>query len=351
MNRITLAANNNFELQTILIAEIETYETLQGTASAAGTSVAGAGAAARTAKKDNVVRVFWDVVVGHIERFQWSYKRWGARLLHASRHVQGTSVAKILLQQSFQKQEEAEQLLEYGWDLNLSSNDPDFVATLDKQVLINRLRQSYHRKGCRFMHLFASFEVDNIDWTGFVVYEVAITTDISEATVVTLRNKLSSDLTNSDDGFATGKFTLHLNWNPRSAFIIIKTVTDTCNCVHFFPMLSRTLKRQASKEDETVAVHRPKYLRGLSPHTGKAATPSRMTQKAEKEDASATPAANSVETTGGGLPVAAQTVLPLPILTDVPPPEVVGVTQTEARHKEVENVGAMDYEKDAVEDE
>ena len=93
-------------------------------------------------------------------------------------------------------------------------------------------------------------------------------------------------------------------------------------------MLSRTLKRQASKEEETVAVHRPKYLRGLSPHTGKAATPSRMTQKADLEDASATPVANSVETPGGGLPVAAQTVLPLPILIDVPPPEVVGVTQS-----------------------
>ena len=78
-----------------------------------------------------------------------------------------------------------------------------------------------------------------------------------------------------------------------------------------------------------------------------------MTQKAEKEDASATPAANSVETPCGGFPVAAQTVLPLPILTDVPPPEVVGVTQTEARHRELdeaENVGASDFEKDAVED-
>ena len=53
MNRITLAANNNFELQTILIAEMKTYETLQGTASVAGTSVAGAVVAAR-AKKDNV---------------------------------------------------------------------------------------------------------------------------------------------------------------------------------------------------------------------------------------------------------------------------------------------------------
>ena len=53
------------------------------------------------------------------------------------------------------------------------------------------------------MHLFASFEVDNIDWTGCGAYEVAITTDMSEATVVTLRNKLSgasADLTNSDDG-------------------------------------------------------------------------------------------------------------------------------------------------------
>ena len=53
-----------------------------------------------------------------------------------------------------------------------------------------------------------------------------------------------------------------------------------------------------------------------------------MTQKADLEDASATPVANSVETPGGGLPVAAQTVLPLPILIDVPPPEVVGVTQS-----------------------
>ena len=265
---------------------------------------------------------------------------------------------KFCYNQVFKKEEEAQQLLENGWDLNLSSNDPDLVATPDKQVFFNRFRQSYHRKGCRFMHLFASFEVDNINWTGFGVCEVSITTDISEATVVTLRNKLSgasavlpSDLTNSDDGFATGKFTLHKNWSQRSAFI--KTVTNTYNCVHFFPMLSRTLKRQASKEDETVAVDRPKDLRGLSPDTGKAATQSRMTQKAEKEDASATPAANSVETTARGLPVAAPTVLPFTILTDVPAPEVVGVTQTEARYRELdeaENVGAPDYEKDAAED-
>ena len=33
------------------------------------------------------------------------------------------------------------------------------------------------------MHLFASFEVDHIDGTRFGFYEVAITTDISEATV------------------------------------------------------------------------------------------------------------------------------------------------------------------------
>ena len=78
-----------------------------------------------------------------------------------------------------------------------------------------------------------------------------------------------------------------------------------------------------------------------------------MTQKAEKEDASATPAANFVEATAGRLPVAAETILPLPILTDVPPSEVVGVTQTQAKHRELdeaENVGASDYEKDAADE-
>ena len=118
-------------------------------------------------------------------------------------------------------------------------------------------------------------------------------------------------------------------------------------------MLSRTLERQASKEGETVAVHRPKCRRGLSPDTGKAATPSTKTQKVEKEDAFATPAANFVDTTAGGLSFAAQTALPLPILTDVPPLEVVGVTQTEANYMEpdeAENVGASDYEKDAADE-
>ena len=82
------------------------------------------------------------------------------------------------------------------------------------------------------MYLFGCFEIYNIDWTRFGVYEVAITADMSEATVVSLRNSFSgasvvlpSDLTNSDDGFASGKFTLHHNWSQRSAFI--KTVTDT----------------------------------------------------------------------------------------------------------------------------
>ena len=118
-------------------------------------------------------------------------------------------------------------------------------------------------------------------------------------------------------------------------------------------MLSRNLKRQASKEDETVAVYRPKYPRGLPLDIGKAVTQSRMMQKAEKEDASATPAANIAETTAGGLPVAAQPVLPLPILTDVPPTDLVGVSQSEARHSELleaENVGTSDYEKDAADE-
>ena len=113
MNRITLAANNNFELQTILIAEIETYETLQGTASAAGTSVAGAGAAARTAEKDNVVRFFWDVVVGHVERYQWSYKRWGPDFSTHPVMYREPRLRKFCYNRVFEK-EEAEQLLEYG---------------------------------------------------------------------------------------------------------------------------------------------------------------------------------------------------------------------------------------------
>ena len=111
-------------------------------------------------------------------------------------------------------------------------------------------------------------------------------------------------------------------------------------------MLSRILERQAGKEDETVR-------RGMSPDTGKAATPSRMTQKAGKEDVSATLAATTVETTVGRLPIAAQTVLPLPIFTDGPTPEVVGVTQTEANYRELdeaENVGEKDAADETQED-
>ena len=233
MNRIALAANNNFELQTILIAEIETYETLQGTASAAGTSVAGAVAAARTAKKCNVVWVFWDVVVGHIERFQWSYKRWEPDFSTHLVMYWEPRLRKFCYNRVFKKKEEVEQLLENGWDLNLSSNDPDFVATPDKQVFFNRFRQSYHRKGCRFMHLFASFEVDNIDGTGCGAYEVPITTDMSEATVVTLRNKFLEPVPTSRTATmrspqAVLRFSRQTH---RSGFI--KTVTDTYNCVHF----------------------------------------------------------------------------------------------------------------------
>ena len=116
MNRITLAATDNFELQTTLIAEIETYETLQGTASAAGTSVAGAVAAARTAKKENVVRVFWVTVVGNIERYQWNSKRWGPE---PSTHLVMYSeprLRKFYYERIFKK-EETGQLLEYCWDV------------------------------------------------------------------------------------------------------------------------------------------------------------------------------------------------------------------------------------------
>ena len=180
MNRITLAATNNFELQTILIAEIELYETLQATASATGTSVAGAVAADHTATREHVVRVFWDTVVGHIERYRGNYKRWGPEL---STHLVMYSEPRLrqFCYDRICKKEETGQLLKYGWDLNLSSKDPDFVATPDKQVLFNRLRQSYHKKECDLCICSAA-----IDSTRFGVYEVAITTDMSDATVVSL---------------------------------------------------------------------------------------------------------------------------------------------------------------------
>ena len=114
------------------------------------------------------------------------------------------------------KKEEAEQLLEYSWDLE----SVDFVATPDK--------------GCRFMHLFASFEIDNVDWTRCCVYEIAVTTDKSEATVVTFRNKLfgasavlppASRTATMGSPQASSRFT-------RTRSVFIKTVTDI-NCVHF----------------------------------------------------------------------------------------------------------------------
>ena len=153
MSRITLAANNNFELQTILIGEIEPYEMLQSTALATGTPVAGAVAAARAAKKDNAVKVFWDPVVGQIERYQWNFKRWGPEPCTHLVMYSEPRLRKFSHNRVFKKEEEAGQLLEYGWDLNLSGYDPDVVATPDKQVLFNRLRQSYQKKGYRFMPL------------------------------------------------------------------------------------------------------------------------------------------------------------------------------------------------------
>ena len=76
---------------------------------------------------------------------------------------------KLCCNRVFKKKEDAGQLLECGWDLNLPSNDPDFVASHDRQVNFKRLRQSYHRKGCLFMYRFEAIEVDSIDWTRFGV--------------------------------------------------------------------------------------------------------------------------------------------------------------------------------------
>ena len=253
MNRITLAANNNFQLQTILITGIETCETLQATARQV-----------QWRSLEQRRKRMWSGSFGT----QWSavlndtngVTSVGTRALHASRHEQRTSVAKILLQPSFQKRRRRlEQLLEYGWGLNLSSNDPDFVATPDKQVFFNCLRQKLPQER---VPIHASFRLASRSTTLIGSDSVSLKSpspktclkrlwSLSETRLSGASTVLPSDLTNSDDGFATGKFTLHQNWSQRSAFI--KTVTDTYNCVYFFPMLSRTLKRQASNEDETVA--------------------------------------------------------------------------------------------------
>ena len=76
-----------------------------------------------------MVRVFWDVVVGHIERYQWSYKRWEPDFSTHLVMYREPQLRKFFYNRVFKNREEAEQLLEYGWGLHLSSHDPDLVAT------------------------------------------------------------------------------------------------------------------------------------------------------------------------------------------------------------------------------
>ena len=147
MNRITLAATDNFELQTTLIAEIETYETLQGTASAAGTSSGRcSGGRSHSEERECGQGLLGNSGRQYFERYQWNSKRWKPE---PSTHLVMYSeprLRKFYYERIFKK-EETGQLLEYGWDVSLSSNDQDFVATPDKHVLFNRLRQSYHKRG------------------------------------------------------------------------------------------------------------------------------------------------------------------------------------------------------------
>lgn len=77
---ITEAAANNFELQLLLIGEINNYKDLQQQASTEGKTVAEAVAATKAAPKENVAD--WNLpVTGTLDRHLWNYKRWGPQLI------------------------------------------------------------------------------------------------------------------------------------------------------------------------------------------------------------------------------------------------------------------------------
>eukprot|EP00972_Heterocapsa_arctica_P029971 4416975-Heterocapsa_arctica.AAC.1 len=118
-------------------------------------------------KKKVKQEIDWDILKQEIlDRSQWSYKKWGPAIIkrlamYCDTQLRFTADARV-----WASKDEASHMLEFGWDLQVTSLEPDYVAQTEVQLLFNKLVVAYDEKNQRLRRLIHNITSGSstIDW-------------------------------------------------------------------------------------------------------------------------------------------------------------------------------------------
>lgn len=241
IKKIADACKDNLELQMILLSDVDKYNKVRETTATGTISQAMQNSGKKKARQD-----FHEVEDAALERWLWSFKKWGPSLIqhlamYCDHSVRSLSTCKIWNQKDI-----CQQLLEYAWDIQVSGTEVDFVLQVNKLQCFEELKKAYAAKGHCLQKLSGAIAAGVIEWSALGHYEVKAKGEKYE-----LINKTMSKTVVLPDGLVQGvelaDMRLAMNWSLIEATLLLQK--DSVKCSSLFPTLKRSLKRAASNED------------------------------------------------------------------------------------------------------
>lgn len=258
MKQITSAANNNMELQLLLLNEIASYNHVTK-----GGHTTMSAVVKDSAVKKKKEEFAWDTAEeGEFERWQWAFKKWGPALIKRLVMFADPELRKYDDAKCWSNKDFCNQMFEYGFDIRVTGDAVDYVANPSKPETFAGLARGYAKKGHRLRNLVVMITTASFDWPTGGVYGYSFAAK-GEGRILVLTNKLlqkSVEIDNETvDPAEFDKISLTKNWSQYDAKLVVPS--DELICSTFFPNLKKTLKQQNSDEQNMVGVKRPKYAR------------------------------------------------------------------------------------------
>lgn len=166
MKAMNEAANNNFELQLMMLNEIHNYQKV----TSAGVSMGDVVAAESQKKKGNVDIVWSYPPPGEFDRWQWAYRKWGPTMLQRPIMFCDEQVRACCDARIWSNKDSCNQMTEYGFDLSVAGYTTDYVGNNDIAVIFEGLKKSYVKKGYRLHNLLVFIQSGVMDWQSCGAY-------------------------------------------------------------------------------------------------------------------------------------------------------------------------------------
>jgi len=259
MQAITSACAQNVELQTLIMGTIMQYQE----AKKAGCSLHQVGNKKKQGKDEA-----WESGAGpeaividpayHYHRNMTQWRKWGVeKLKDLLYYCDSTSMNRIWLTQ-FKDKDRLYELLEYGWDMKILTDQPDRIPTLNQFMLFDSFKTCYGKLGRRVASIVDEVEGGHIDWKKLGHYSIKYTKPslqhpdgVLEVTSKTLGQTvvISPEVHHGDSGLEAA--VIKRNCSQTEAYIMTKS--DTYLIQNFFPKLSRALRKRKTDEDGIAA--------------------------------------------------------------------------------------------------